>query len=280
MTNGLRQAPPGAIDALARTATCAVSATAFPDWEKRAKEGYNDPVPHMRAQLQRINDCQGQSLCSGTEKRHWIVTGKMIQRSDMYAYNGSEAIDGSVGRNIGSTITAGVRLLTEGPGSGIKPGIAFEEDWPYTQYLRSQAQFYAQAQSTPIEDSYLTQHQPLPSFEDMCAACVAGATGHIGTWWGNIAWVPRGDSREMSQVPRGGGGHATEVLYPRFVEGAWRLLTWNSHGDRYYYIPERVWNQMVDEQFQPFGGALLIPDVAEERWEDWDLERWRKELRS
>ena len=68
----------------------AINARDFPKWEDRLLDPDADPVPHMRTQRQERNDCQGQSLANGEEKRHWYCTGEMVQLSDMYAYNGSE----------------------------------------------------------------------------------------------------------------------------------------------------------------------------------------------
>ena len=274
MTNGLQPAPAGEIARLTQSARCSYSASSFPNWEARLLDPERDPTPHMRGQLQKRNDCQGQALCNGVEKREWYTTGEMRQRSDMFAYNASEYIDGSVGMDRGTSITSGVRLLVEGiPTIGLEPGIALEEHWNYSQYIRSTNEFTRRAQAVAIESGHVTDHQPCPHFEDMLASVAAGGTGHIGTWWGRNQWSKRGDTRELTSVPSTGGGHATEVVWARKIDGAWYLQVWNSHGDRYYFIGERVWNGLVDLQFQPFGGFLLMPPKADEvysqqRWAD------------
>lgn len=239
----------------------------FPNWEAVLLDPERDPRPHMRAQRQQRNDCQGQSLCNGTEKRDWYVTGTMRQRSDYYAYNASEFLDQKrVGADRGTSIGAGVDLLVNGISSiGVDPGLPLESDWDYRTYERNTNRFKQRAKAVDIEESCLTEHQPAPDFESTLVGMAAGGSCHIGTRWG-VRWKSLGGKREMSAVPRGGGGHATEPIWAVKINRNWYIVAWNSHGDEYYLIGEKVWNQLVDMRFQPFGGYLLMPDKAEERF--------------
>jgi hypothetical protein len=89
----------------------------FPGWEAVAKQYAKILLAELAVELQDKNDCQGNALATGEEARQRLSTGAMRQFARTYAYNASEAIDTgmrSVGADRGSTITAGVQLLTKG----------------------------------------------------------------------------------------------------------------------------------------------------------------------
>lgn len=264
---GLREADPEHVARLQSTACRSINVADFVGWESALKDPAKDPRPHMRAQMQKRNDCQGQALCNGTEKRDWYVTGEMRQRSDIWAYNASEYIDtGGVGRDQGTSIQSGVELLTDGiPKLDLSPGLPLDTAWRYSDYMRNTSQWANKSRSLELGQSYVTEQQPAPDFETTLAALAAGASVHIGTYW-SVRWKPLGGKREMSAVPRGGGGHATEAIWAEQINGRWYITVWNSHGDEYYLIGEKVWNGLAESQFRPFGGYLLIPDKAEERF--------------
>ena len=255
----------------------AISSSDFPDWEKRLLDPARDPRKVMRAQNQKQSDCQGQSLTNGEEKRHWYCTGKMIQLADIYAYNASEygASPNNVGKDQGTSIISGVELLTKGlPSISVKPGLPTEEDWPYNTYERRADEFARRAKGVQITDSFVTQHGELPDFQGMLIGVAAGGSGHIGTYW-PPRWssAPGDNHRLMDALPTGGGGHATEIIWAVQLSGRWYLVVWNSHGDQYYLMPQRCYEQLVSKQARPFGGYLLMPDNAKKRYQ---YEDWRK----
>ena len=242
----------------------------FPDWQGHLLDPKNDPRPHMRKQNQRRSDCQGQSLANGTEKRVWYCTGTMIQCSDTYAYNGSERISGAnrVGADAGTTIHSGVILLTKGIESiGVKPGLPTETDWPYQPYERSSSRFDARAKQVKINDAMVTEHGPMPDFQDMLIAVAAGGSGHIGTYW-PAKWGNLNGKKLMSIAPTGGGGHATEIVWAEKISDRWYLVVWNSHNDEFYYMTQACYEALQRRQFAPFGAYVLLPNRAKERWED------------
>jgi hypothetical protein len=51
-----------------------------------------------------------------------------------------------------------------------------------------------------------------------------------------------------------GGGHATEIIWAVEVRGQWYLCVWNSHGDGYYLMSQRCYEQLQEAQWEPFGG--------------------------
>lgn len=248
----------------------AINGSDFPEWESYLEDPKNDPRPHMRKQNQRRSDCQGQSLCNGTEKRVWYCTGQMIQLSDTYAYNGSERIGGinRVGDDAGTSIDSGVILVTKGIDAlGVKPGLATEADWPYEPYETSAARFDERAKVVPISDAMVTEHGPMPDFQGMLIVVAAGGSGHIGTFW-PPRWSQLEGRRLMDTAPTGGGGHATEIIWAVKIGGRWYLVVWNSHNDEYYLMSHRCYEQLQRSQFAPFGAYVLLPDRAAERWED------------
>jgi hypothetical protein len=72
----------------------------------------------------------------------------------------------------------------------------------------------------------------------------------------------------MDRMPRSGGGHATEIIWAVEVRGQWYLCVWNSHGDGYYLMSQRCYEQLQEAQWEPFGGFLLMPDKAVQRYHD------------
>lgn len=241
----------------------------FPGWEEVLSDPTNDPVPHMQVERQRRNDCQGNALANGEERRVWYCTGTMPQLSEMFAYNASEysASPRYVGRDQGTSIHSGVRVLTEGiPDLALSPGLPLESDWPYEQYCRTASQFSDYCDNLPIESSMVTEHGEMPDWEGMLVAVAAGGSGHIGTFWG-VSWTDVNGRRCMSTAPKRGGGHATEIIWAHKINGTWYLVVWNSHGDGYYYMPQSTYEKLRATQFDPFGGYVLLPDQAQERYD-------------
>ena len=249
----------------------AVCASEFPRYQDRLRDPKANPLPHMRAQRQRRNDCQGQSLANGEEKRHWYCTGSMVQMSDIYAYNASEYFGrpGNVGRDAGTSIQSGVGVLTAGLKSiGVPPGLPSEADWPYETYERRAARFAERAKRVQIDQTWVSEHGEMPDWDNLLAALAAGGSCHIGTYW-PPRWTAVGTYRLMDRAPTGGGGHATEIIWAIELNGQWYLTVWNSHGDRFYLMSRRCYEELQRTQCRPFGGYLLLPDKPVERYVNW-----------
>ena len=270
MNNALKVADSGEIRYLQKTAKVdVIRATDFPNWEAVLRDPANSPVPHMQVERQKRNDCQGNALANGEERRMWYISRQMPQLSEMYAYNGSEFVSGPryVGRDQGTSIQSGVQLLTEGiPELGVAPGLPLEQDWPYSQYCRNPSDFARQCSGLPVEGSVVTEHGDLPDWEGMLVSVAAGGSGHIGTYWG-VRWTSVNGRRCMSSPPTRGGGHATEIIWADYLEGQWYLVVWNSHGDGYYLMNQSTYEYLQKRQFSPFGGYVLLPDRAQERYD-------------
>lgn len=268
---GLRESTPEELAELNSLVRCkAIDPRDYSDFEAILRDPQNDPRPHMRAQRQDRNDCQGQALANGEEKRRWYCTGEMVQLSDIYAYNASEYVShpNNVGDDRGTSIASGVKLLTQGISKlSVKPGLPTEAVWPYGTYERSAAKFESRARQVQIDDAFVSEHQPMPEFDGMLAGVAAGGSGHIGTYWG-VSWSKLDGMRLMGSPPTSGDGHATEIIWAVFIDGEWYLVVWNSHGDRYYLMSRRCYEALRRNNFAPFGGYLLLPDKPVERYHD------------
>lgn len=273
MTAALLEPTPEEIRALNSTLKCSARASDFEDFEQVLRDPARSPLTRMQVERQQRNDCQGNATANGEEYRSWYCSGfrQMPQLSEIYAYNASEyrMSAGQVGKDQGTSIHSGVRVLVEGiPALGVAPGLPTESAWPYAQYYRSQRQFEAAAKAVEIQPGHVTEHGPLPDFRGMLAAVTAGGSGHIGTKWG-VDWQDvGGPKRCMDRMPRSGGGHATEIIWAVEVRGQWYLCVWNSHGDGYYLMSQRCYEELQAKEWKPFGGFLLMPDKAIQRYHD------------
>jgi hypothetical protein len=250
-----------------------VSASSFPGFETVLKDPAKHPLKFMRTQNQSFNDCQAQSLNNGEERRQHYVSGTITQRSDAASYAASEFIDrGRVGLDQGSTIGSGVTLITQGIRLlNVAPGTVSEADWPYIRVTNTNA-FIRDIQQARIISPAATQHQAPAAFREAMAANAAGGTHHFGIYWPSMGdkryWRPtsKGLPELIRLLPRG-LGHAIEQMWADQVDGEWKLFVFNSHGKgRHFYIGETIWNQLVQRKFAPFGGHLLLPEKAEERF--------------
>jgi hypothetical protein len=78
----------------------------------------------MQVERQQRSDCQGNATANGEEYRSWYCSGfrQMPVLSEIYAYNASEyrMQPSQVGKDQGSSIHSGVRVLVEGiPSLGV-----------------------------------------------------------------------------------------------------------------------------------------------------------------
>ena len=154
------------------------------------------------------------------------------------------------------------------PRLGVGPGICTESAWPYSRYCRRASEFERYARDLQTEDCNVTEVGDMPDWDDMLASLAAGATGHIGTKW-NVDWqtVAGAPKRVMDRMPTSGGGHATEILWAIEVKRTWYLTSWNSHGDGYFLISQRAYDQLQKAKWEPFGAFLLTPDKMQERYD-------------
>lgn len=243
---------------------CKLSLADLENWETIAADPALDPENWgMRKQRQETNDCQGQALANGGERRFFYETGERVQLSDLFAYQRTEIIDRSFGRDSGTSIEGGATVA-------VKVGLPTEELWPYhlngkLNYLRNRAEFDRRAASPEIVASCelhrAASFEPAPSFEKAIAGVVCGGSLHWGTMW-PLRW----DRNKVLHDYSAGnaGGHATEGVWVKKIGGQWCLKFLNSHGDGYYYVTKTAYENAIRKS--PFGGFLMLPQNPIERF--------------
>ena len=266
----LPSTPEGIRECVAGFRVQTMAADELPGWEDRLEARTRLLITIMRKQNQQRNDCEGNATANGAEAQHQWVTGDIVQFSDTYGYQGSERIMGrtSVGRDAGATIESGAILRTDGiKALGVAPGLPLESDWAYQPYERDVVKFETRAKSVKIQDTYVASRGPLPEFGQFLLSLAVGAVGHIGTFW-PFREQSIGGFKAMDDAPEGGGGHATEIIGAIRVNGVWQLVVWNSHGYGAYIMTRKAYDELQSEQWQPFGGYLIMPDKPVERYHD------------
>lgn len=265
MKRGLIVASP-ALKKLCRlqTKVCALSLDDLKDWESIAKDPALDPENWgMRKQRQETNDCQGQALANGGERRRYYETGDRVQLSDMFAYQRTEIFDGSFGRDSGTSIEGGAMV-------GAEVGIPEEELHPYhlngrLNYMTNRSEFERLAARPEVlascEKNKAASFEPAPSFEKALAGVVCGGSLHWGTMW-PLRWDANRVLRDY--IAGNAGGHATEGVWVSFMNGQWCLKFLNSHGDGYYYVTKVAYENAIRRS--PFGGFLMLPNNPIERF--------------
>lgn len=248
-----------------------VRASDFNGYLDVLRDPKNSPLSVMQVERQQRNDCQGNATANGEEYRTWYCSGRqtMPQLSEMFAYNACEYLmsPNQVGKDQGTSIHSGVRLLVDGVLKlGLAAGLPMESVWPYSRYCRSATEFSRYCSGLKIEAAHVTESGPMPDWDGALAAVAAGSSIHIGTFWG-VDWKQVDGRRCMDSAPRSGGGHATEIIWAEEHDGQWYLAVWNSHGDGYYLMSQRCYDQLQKTQCEPFGGFLLAPDKMVERYD-------------
>lgn len=261
---------------LVRCKSPRVTASDLPNWEEVLMDSGKSPLPVMQVERQQRNDCQGNATANGEEFRTWCCNGRqtMPMLSESYAYNASEYLMSArqVGRDQGTSIHSGVRVLVDGiPGLGIAPGLPTEAAWPYSRYCRSSTEFQRYCSGLEIQSSHVVEVIEPPPFRDMLAQAAAGATLHMGTYWGPSYAGQLYDGKKLvRRFPGpGNGGHATEGIWGKRFNGVgWLLAVWNSHGDGWYWVDENEYERQRANKFAPFEAYVLRPDNVVERYYD------------
>ena len=260
---------------LAACKSPAVKAGDLRAWQDVLMDSSATPLTRMKVENQTESGCQGYATTANGQARLWYLSGhqNMLNLSARYAYQGSQYLmtPGEVGRDQGSSIHSGCRLQVQGiPDLGMAPGQVLESDWPETIWCRNSREFAARCKTTDVVDGQVAEvRKPPESFEDMLALTAAGACLHQGTYWQPSYQTSKPDGKPLVQrFPRGGGGHATSGVWgKKFDRINWLLAVWNSHGDGYYLMSRRCYEQLCSNNWEPFGGYLLTPDRMVERYD-------------
>jgi hypothetical protein len=224
------------------------------DWERHLVPE-NDPAkwPWWRNERQTRNDCQANALTTCLEVIEHRRKRLNDQLSRMFAYQQSEVIDGSLGRDRGTTIQAGVKVART-------LGCPTSDEYPYSRYTGSRSTL--DGWSRPVLQSAATRKIatsiPAPAWDEMLAYVVMGHPVHWGTWW-PLQW---GHDRVVRRYTgrHGRGGHATAIVWVEKRGSELLAKVANSHGDGFFYVDERAYEEMRSRRNSPFGAYVLQGD--------------------
>lgn len=149
-----------------------------------------------------VGSCQGHALSSCIEFAYRVDTGgDIVQLSRMWAYLQSQRFDGLLGRDAGSTLSAGLRVAKE-------LGIPFEESFPYPGRYTTQIPPGLEEEAALFK---IQSHVMCRSFDDIYTFLASGAgCVQIGCSW-NQSMTP--DRNGVIDGFQGGGGGGHSVIF-------------------------------------------------------------------
>jgi len=228
-----------------------------------------DPRPILVTEDQgSMGSCQGHALSTCMEWCHYVATGgHYLQLSRLFAYLGTQKLDGIVGDN-GSTISGGAKLAKN-------YGCCTEQLLPYpspVQYPPGGYRSLPDATWDQAQKFKLATAQVIEEESRVKTWLAAGAgLVEIGIAWG-AAMTPNSKGIISSFRP-GGGGHAVVIggYLPEAAVGV-------SNPDGFYYLLHNSWSkrwgmsgwayvtpsavrQMLESRFTVFVGLSDMLDV-------------------
>ena len=185
-----------------------------------------------------VGSCQGQSLAMIFTICYFLATGRVEDFSAMAAYILSQAEDGLLGKDVGSTLSGGQAVA--------RRGLCLESAWPYTGR-------YDTRQPSGIEFPFkLSASKPTNDPEIIFEALEMGLPVQIG-----IAWTPEMDREHVTSYRGGrGGGHAV-VWWLKYLINSWG--SWNGDGMSTY--ERRALEEIVNYPGNTF--VIYAPDGME-----------------
>lgn len=162
-----------------------------------------DPRPwHVIENQSSMGSCQGHARTSVSEMAYHILTGSVIQFSEMFAYLTSQKIDGLLGSDKGSTIHGGMEAAK-------RYGECPVNIFPYPNPARYSTKVPNGAWAEALKFR-IRSHTMIRSYADTFNFLSAGLGGiEIGIGW-NGSCTPRNGTIESYSA--GGGGHALAFL--------------------------------------------------------------------
>ena len=205
-----------------------------------------------------IGSCQGNGLSSALERLAFI-RGESVQLSRIFAYLATQAIDGLLGSDAGSTISGGGKLATQ-YGCCLESATGYPSSYPGRS---ARDQILSKANYTAAKPFVAAKIWQVPRDHDKTLDFIGGGgTISFGVKWYN-GMIPRDRVVRQYQPGWTGGGHAMCVLgYDR--DG--NLRAFNSWGDGLYLITPTAWAQMLNHSFT---AAIGLTGDTEAKPVDW-----------
>jgi hypothetical protein len=226
-----------------------------------------DPRPLMRHDKQgNMGSCQGFSLANACEYVWALAQGGFSaerQLSSLFAYLETQRLDGLIGRDVGSTISGGLKAAAT---IGMLP----ESDLPYrTPYPSNARTIVTDAMRAKAGQFKIRSHTWLESYDAIFQYLASGVGAvHTGTLWNDSFYARSGVLESISL--RSGGGHATAWLgYSKRKDSKGRNYIWrlNSHNDSWTEIAPSVIDQLCRHEYTTIVGVsdLSTPVPKPER---------------
>lgn len=210
------------------------------DWHKTENQG-------------RMGSCRGHSGTSGLERlqlvKHRGDASQVKQLSEIFFYLATQKIDGLLGRDVGSTISGGLKLVL-GTGCPEEALTGYPTSYPDRgdrSRILSRGNYEA-GDPFKAKSAWKVPEDP----EEAMNFIGGGGVIDFGvSFWQGM--IPRDRVVRSFRPPSRTGGHAMVALgYTR--EG--NLEAVNSHGDGPYLITPDGWRQMVRHQRSAFVGYI------------------------
>lgn len=198
------------------------------DWHKTENQG-------------QIGSCQGNDLTSCAERLQFVRTrdkSSVVQLSRIFAYLATQKIDGLLGRDDGSTISGGVKLLLE---VGVCPEkmTGYPASYPNAA---TRSQILAKLNYDAAGDYKAVSKWKCPEDPDEAMNFIGGG-GAISlglAWYSGL--IPQDRVVKSFRPPARAGGHAMAML--GYTTGG-NILGMNSWGDGRYEITPDTWRQIM-----------------------------------
>jgi len=227
-----------------------------------------DPRPLMRHDKQlNMGSCQGFSLANACEYVWALAQGGFSaerQLSTLFAYLETQRLDGLIGRDVGSTISGGLKAAST---IGMLPEVELPYRTPYPNNART---IVTDAMRAKAGQFKIRSHTWLESYDAIFQYLASGVGAvHTGTLWNDSFYARNGVLESISL--RGGGGHATAWLgYSKRKDSKGRNYIWrlNSHNDSWTEIAPSVIDQLCRHEYTSIVGVsdLSTPGPRAVSW--------------
>jgi hypothetical protein len=209
-----------------------------------------------------IGSCQGNAITSCVERL--LNVGKRFKGTELsriYAYLASQQIDGLLGSDRGSTISAGIEVALK--------GIPSEASRPYPSPAvypgrTSRSQILVPLSEEDSQYKAVTSWKVPLDLEQIFDFIGGGGAINIGIKW-YTGIVPSDRIVKSYRPPRNSGGHALAVL--GYTNDGMTVIL-NSHGDGVFYVRPDAMLSMLKDSWTAAVGVLGTTEPEPVNWID------------